>query len=61
MGRAHRIPDNAPKEEVTLLCSFFFFEILCMAGIKNIYLRIGEGPEEYRVIPASELQWLQEK
>lgn len=35
--------------------------MIIQAGIKNIYLRTGEGPEEYRVISASELQWLQEK
>lgn len=33
---------------------------IIQAGINNIYLRIGEGSDNYIVIPAAELEWVQE-
>ena len=33
---------------------------IIQAGIRNVYLRVGEGAQEYEVIPAEQLQWLQE-
>lgn len=32
---------------------------IIQAGIRNVYLRIGEGEQNYAVIPAVELDWLQ--
>ena len=29
------------------------------AGINNVYLRIGEGAENYIVVPAKDLEWVQ--
>ncbi len=31
--------------------------LIIQAGINNVILRIGEGAENYRVIPAKELKW----
>lgn len=33
---------------------------IIQAGINNVYLRVGEGPENYVVLPARELEWVQE-
>ena len=33
---------------------------IIQAGIRNVYLRVGEGEDEYIVVPADELKWLQE-
>lgn len=33
---------------------------IIQAGIRNVYLRIGEGAENYIVVPATELKWVQE-
>ncbi len=33
---------------------------IIQAGIRNVYLRVGEGAENYIVIPAKELKWVQE-
>ena len=32
---------------------------IIQAGINNVYLRIGEGAENYIVVPAKELEWVQ--
>ena len=32
---------------------------IIQAGIENVYMRIGEGAENYVVIPARELEWVQ--
>ena len=32
---------------------------IIQAGIRNVYLRVGEGADNYIVIPADELEWLQ--
>ena len=32
---------------------------IIQAGINNVYLRVGEGAENYIVVPAKELAWLQ--
>lgn len=32
---------------------------IIQAGINNVYLRVGDGPDNYIVIPAKELNWLQ--
>ena len=32
---------------------------IIQAGINNVYLRVGEGPENYIVVPAQELEWVQ--
>ena len=32
---------------------------IIQAGIDNVYMRIGEGTENYVVIPAKELEWIQ--
>ena len=34
--------------------------MIIQAGIRNVYLRIGDGAENYIVVPASELKWVQE-
>lgn len=34
--------------------------VIIQSGIKNIYLRVGEGADNYIVVPAKELNWLQE-
>lgn len=34
---------------------------MIQAGIRNVYLRIGEGADAYQVIPAAELEWLQKE
>lgn len=31
--------------------------MIIQAGIRNVILRTGDGPENYRVIPAGELKW----
>ena len=33
---------------------------IIQAGINNVYLRVGEGPENYVVVPAKELTWVQD-
>ena len=33
---------------------------IIQAGINNVYLRVGEGAENYIVVPARELEWVQE-
>jgi hypothetical protein len=33
--------------------------MIIQAGINNVYLRIGEGTDNYIVVPAKELEWLQ--
>ncbi len=33
---------------------------IIQAGIRNVYLRVGEGAENYVVVPAAELKWVQE-
>lgn len=33
---------------------------IIQAGIRNVYLRVGEGAENYVVVPATELKWVQE-
>lgn len=33
---------------------------IIQAGIRNVILRIGEGPDNYIVVPAAELEWVQE-
>lgn len=33
---------------------------IIQAGINNVYLRVGEGADNYMVIPAKELVWVQE-
>lgn len=34
--------------------------MIIQAGIRNVYLRVGDGAENYIVVPASELKWVQE-
>lgn len=31
--------------------------MIIQAGIENVILRVGEGPENYEIIPARELEW----
>lgn len=33
---------------------------IIQAGINNVYLRVGEGAENYIVVPAKELEWVQQ-
>ena len=33
--------------------------LIMQAGIKNVYLRVGDGPDNYVVVPAEELEWVQ--
>ena len=33
---------------------------IIQAGIRNVYLRVGEGAENYIVVPATELKWVKE-
>lgn len=33
---------------------------IIQAGIRNVYLRVGEGAENYVVVPATNLKWVQE-
>ncbi|MFR3142210.1 MAG: deoxycytidylate deaminase [Lacrimispora saccharolytica] len=33
--------------------------MIIQAGIKNVYLRLGEGPDHYVIVPANELEWVQ--
>lgn len=33
---------------------------IIQAGIRNVYLRTGDGENEYHVVPAAELDWLQQ-
>ena len=33
---------------------------IIQAGIRNVYLRVGDGAKNYIVIPANELKWLQD-
>lgn len=33
--------------------------LIIQAGIRNVYLRTGEGAENYIVVPAKELEWYQ--
>ena len=33
---------------------------IIQAGINNVYLRVGDGADNYIIIPAKELKWLQE-
>lgn len=40
-------------------CPFCARKII-QAGINNVYLRVGDGADNYRVIPAKELVWVQD-
>ena len=33
---------------------------IIQAGINNVYLRVGEGADNYVVVPANELEWVQD-
>ena len=33
---------------------------IIQAGINNVYLRVGEGPDNYEVVAAKDLKWVQE-
>lgn len=33
--------------------------LIIQAGIKNVYLRVGEGADNYLVVPAEKLEWVQ--
>ena len=33
---------------------------IIQAGINNVYLRVGEGTDNYEVVPAKELEWVQD-
>ena len=33
---------------------------IIQAGINNVYLRVGEGADNYVVVPAKELEWVQD-
>lgn len=33
--------------------------MIIQAGINNVYLRVGEGADNYRIVPAKELEWVQ--
>ena len=44
------------NRNTTLSCSH---ATQIQAGINNVYLRVGEGPENYVVIPAKDLVWVQ--
>lgn len=35
--------------------------LIIQAGIRNVYLRIGEAPDAYTVVPAAQLTWYQEE
>lgn len=32
--------------------------LIMQAGIRNVYLRVGDGPDNYEVVPATELEWV---
>ena len=32
---------------------------IIQAGIENVYLRVGEGPDNYEMVPAQNLEWVQ--
>lgn len=32
---------------------------IIQAGIRNVYLRLGEGMDNYATVPANELEWVQ--
>ena len=32
---------------------------IIQAGIRNVYLRLGEGADNYTVVPARDLEWVQ--
>ena len=34
--------------------------LIIQAGIRNVYLRVGEGADNYVVVPATDLVWVQE-
>lgn len=34
--------------------------IIIQAGIRNVYLRVGDGSDNYIIVPANELEWVQE-
>lgn len=34
--------------------------LIIQAGIRNVYLRVGDGPDCYEVVPAEKLRWIQE-
>ena len=39
------------------LCS----RMIIQAGIRNVYLRIGSGADEYKTVPADDLKWVVEE
>ena len=32
--------------------------LIMQAGIRNVYLRVGDGPDNYEVVPATNLEWV---
>ena len=34
---------------------------IIQAGIRNVILRVGDGADNYVVVPAKELEWVQKK
>ncbi len=49
------------KIDTYLNCAevFAYRSTIIQAGINNVYLRVGEKVDEYIVIPAMELEWVQ--
>lgn len=35
--------------------------LIIQAGIRNVYLRVGEGADNYIVVPAADLVWVKEE
>ena len=50
------IDNSIHKAKPCPLCA----RLIIQAGIKNVYLRVGEGRDNYVVVPSSELMWVQE-
>ncbi len=47
--------NSVHKAKTCPLCA----RTIIQAGINNVYLRVGEGPDQYITVPAGELEWVQ--
>ena len=51
------VDNSIHKAKPCPLCA----RMIIQAGIENVYMRVGDGADNYVVVPAKELEWVQEK
>lgn len=49
------VDNSIHKAKPSPLCA----RMIIQAGIENVYMRVGDGADNYVVVPAKELEWVQ--